>query len=81
MNVLTQSPLPSARMLMSTGNGIFAGSPMVATSLALHLPSLPGRTSQSLEVSAAAVTAQSSFFASDQRISRGPPGTARAVWA
>jgi hypothetical protein len=31
MKVLTQSPLPSAVIEMSTGSGIFSGSPIVPT--------------------------------------------------
>ena len=74
MKVLTHSPLPSRVMLMSTGSGILAGSPMVPTSLACQSP-LTSLTSQSLEVSAAAVMAQLSPDLSDQRISSGAPGT------
>ena len=55
MNVLTQSPVPSLLMLISTGSGIFAGSPMTATSLACHSPEASGLTSQSFDVSAEAV--------------------------
>ena len=77
MKVLTHRLLPSAAIEMSTGSGILAGSPMVATSLACHAPPPPaaGLTSHSLEVSAVAVMAQSSPPASDQRISSGAPGT------
>ena len=54
MKVLTHRPLPSALMLMSTGSGIFAGSPMVATSLACQRPCASGLMSQIFEVSAVA---------------------------
>ena len=78
MKVLTHRPLPSRVMLMSTGSGIFAGSPMVPTSFATH--SLPSCfTSQSFEVSAVAVIAQLSFGLSDQRISSGAPGTLKTL--
>ena len=75
MKVLTHKPLPSAEMLMSTGSGIFAGSPIVATSLACHSPAASCLTSHSFEVSAVAVMAQLSPSFSDQRISSGAPGT------
>ena len=65
---------------MSTGSGIFVGSPMVATSLAFHWPLASGRTSQSFEVRAAAVTAQLSPGFNDQRISSGAPGTCMTVF-
>src|SRR6267143_7284027 len=81
MNVLTQRPLPSRVMLMSTGSGILAGSPMVATSLACHWPPASCLTSQILEVSAVAATAQLSRGASDQRISSGAPGTLSTFFA
>ena len=67
-------------MLMSTGSGILAGSPMVPTSLACHSPLASGLTSQSLEVSAAAVIAQLSPDLSDQRISSGAPGTLKTFF-
>src|SRR5205807_8987170 len=76
MNVLTHRPLPSALMLMSTGSGIFDGSPMSATACACHWPDASCLTSHSFEVSAEAVTAQLSPCLSDQRISSGAPGTA-----
>ena len=76
MKVFTHRPLPSAVMLMSTGSGIFAGSPIVPTSFAAHSPFASCFTSQSFEVSAAAVIAQLSPGFSDQRISSGAPGTA-----
>src|SRR5712671_2277606 len=79
MNVLTQRPLPSRVMLMSTGSGILDGSPMVATSFAVHWPFASCLTSHSFEVSAAAVIAQLSFGLSDQRISSGAPGTANTL--
>src|SRR5258708_1333257 len=75
MKVLTQRPLPSRVMLISTGNGILAGSPIVATSLACHSPLASCFTSQIFEVSAAAAPAQLSPGFKDQRISSGPPGT------
>ena len=78
MNVLTQSPVPSLLMLMSTGSGICVGSPMTATSLACHSPDASGLISQSFEVSAEAVIAQVSPSLSDQRISSGAPGTLSA---
>ena len=62
-------------MLMSTGNGIFDGSPIVATSFACHSPLLSCLMSQILEVSAVAATAQLSTELSYQRISNGAPGT------
>src|SRR5262245_64575318 len=80
MNVLTQSPVPSLLMLMSTGSGIFEGSPMTPTSLACHSPEASGLTSQSFEVSADAVIAQLSPSLSDQRISSGAPGTLRTFF-
>src|SRR5437763_15964336 len=75
MKVLTHRPLPSAVMEMSTGSGTCAGSPIVATSRAAHLPPSAGLMSQSFEVRAAAVTAQFCPAASAQRISSGAPGT------
>ncbi len=80
MKVLTQRPLPSAVMLMSTGSGIFAGSPMVATSFAIHSPPASCFTSQIFDVSAVATTAQLSPSLSDQRISSGEPGTLNTVF-
>ena len=65
-------------MLMSTGRGIFVGSPMVPTSLACHAP-LSSLTSQSFDVSAAAVIAQLSPGFGDQRISSGAPGTLKTL--
>jgi hypothetical protein len=53
---------------------------MVATSLACHSPALSGLMSQIFEVSAAAVTAQLSPALSDQRISRGAPGTLKTFF-
>src|SRR5262249_60818567 len=73
MNVLTQSPVPSLLMLMSTGSGIFVGSPMTATSLASHSPEASGMMSQSFEVSAGAVIAQLSPSISNQRNSMRAP--------
>ena len=64
-------------MEMSTGSGICAGSPIVATSFAFHSPSASGLMSHSLEVSAVAVIAQFWPGASAQRISSGAPGTLR----
>src|ERR1700730_17870679 len=77
MNVLTQSPLPSAVMEISTGRGILAGSPIVATSFAAQVPAGSCLISQILDVNAAAVTAQFWPGASAQRISNGAPGTLR----
>src|SRR5258708_28496874 len=79
MNVLTQRPLPLRVMLMSTGSGILDGSPMVPTSFAIHSPLASCLTSQSFEVSAAAVIAQLSLGLSDQRVSIGAPGTANTL--
>lgn len=75
MKVFTHRPLPSARIEMSTGSGVLAGSPIAPTSLACHWPLASFFTSHRREVSAVAVIAQSSFGASDQRISSGAPGT------
>src|SRR5438094_8726655 len=80
MNVLTQSPVPSLLMLMSTGSGILAGSPMTATSLACHSPAASGLTSQSFEVSAVAVIAQVSPSFHVHRMSSGAPGTVRPLF-
>ena len=80
MKVLTHRPLPSRVMLMSTGSGICEGSPIVPTSFALHSPLASCLTSQSFDVSAAAVIAQLSFGLSDQRISSGAPGTESTFW-
>ena len=79
MKVLTHRPLPSALIEMSTGNGIFEGSPMVATSLACHWPAPSCLTSHSLDVNAVAVIAQLSVPASDQRTSSGAPGTSNTL--
>jgi len=65
---------------MSTGRGILDGSPIVATSFASQPPLPSGLMSQSLEVSAVAVIAQSSFGLSDQRISSGEPGTLKTCF-
>ena len=80
MKVLTHSPVPSLLMLMSTGNGIFVGSSMTATSFACHSPEASGLMSQSFEVSAVAVIAQVSPSLSDHRISSGAPGTLRTFF-
>src|SRR5437764_14377623 len=77
MKVLTHRPLPSRVMLMSTGKGILAGSPIVATSFACHSPLASCFTSQILEVSAVAATAQLSPGFKDQRISSGATGTVK----
>ncbi len=59
MKVFTHRPFASAVIEMSTGSGIFAGSPMAATSFAAHFPCASRLISQSCEVSAVAVMAQS----------------------
>src|SRR5258708_37420253 len=66
-------------MLISTGSGILDGSPMVPTSFAIHSPLASCLTSQSFEVSAAAVIAQLTLGLSDHRISSGAPGTANTL--
>src|SRR5436309_15997849 len=80
MNVLTQSPVPSLLMLMSTGSGICVGSPMTATSLACHSPDASRLMSQSFEGSAEAVIAQVSPCLIDQLIPIGAPRTLSTFW-
>ena len=74
MKVLTHRLLPSAAIEMSTGSGVFAGSPIGATSRACHSPLASCFISHSFDVSAEAVMAQLSASFSDQRISSGAPG-------
>src|ERR1700751_5101953 len=75
MKVVTHKALASAEIEASTGNGILAGSPIVATSWAFHSLLASWLMSQSFEVRAENVIAQSSPSFSDQRISSGAPGT------
>ena len=57
MNESTKRNRSSAERLMSTGSGIFFGSPMSATAFAAKLPSSCWAMSQSFEVSAVVVKA------------------------
>src|SRR6202048_285871 len=75
IQVFTHNVFASAEIEASTGIGIVAGSPIVATSLACHSLLALWLISQSFEVSAEKVIAQSSSSFSDQRISSGVPGT------
>src|ERR1043166_3776741 len=89
MKVLTHSPLPSRAMLISTGSGILAGSPIAPTSFAFHSPWASCLTSQSFEVSAVAVIAQFPYAwkPEPEQVGAGPYGASepesRAVidWA